>query len=223
MARYQGILKERAKLSFVSSRRIATTPYQTFLYQEGMDDMRMAIGELETEIAAAIFPDISSLARQHLELTVTKTLQTGKKKAMELPEPPKTPRQVRTILYRMYRGGSFYPLTFPREVELEFFRVLAGLISAEGMRGPEIANQARKLVLRSDLDLRAEILQGMRNSEHLVELGPVRWSWRRNSVVRRNAFTRPELEQQARKVASILDKAIALRQVVSSQTRVSGR
>jgi hypothetical protein len=216
---YTEILDERAKISYFASRRSRTTTYQTLLYQARLDDLRMLLEELESEIALALCADLDGLVDLHLDGAITAHLSRSAKKKVELPDPPTTAREIRSILYRMYRGGSFHPLVFPREVETEFFRVLARSVDLEGMRGKEIAQRARKLVLRHRIDLRETIRQGMEASESLRSLGFVRWSWRRGRVVRRVAYAPASLYDEALRLAGILERAIARRHLVTGHAR----
>jgi len=216
--KYRDILKRRAKLSFVGSRRTSTTPYQTIVYQEGLDDLRIAIGELESEIAKSLYVHIEDLVEDLLDITIHRTLAGSRRKRVPLPSSPKTPKEIRAILYRMYRGGTFYPLVFAREVEMEFYSVLGQMVSHHGMRGKEVSAKTRKHAIRFGLDLRNSIFEGLRKSNYLVEIGPVRWSWRRGHTVRRLAFAPAELREEAEKVATILDAAVAKRTMASGRT-----
>ena len=216
--RYRDVLKKRAKLSFVGSRRATTTPYQTILFQEGLDDLRIAIRDLESEIAADLCANMQDLLGDLLDVSVGCTLARSLKKRSALPASPESPRDVRTILYRMYRGGTFYPLIFPREVEMEFYRVLGQVVSLQGMRGREVSSQARKLAIRQGLDLREMIFHGLEARDHLVKIGPVSWSWRRGNRVRRLAFAPAKLREEAERVSGILNKAVARRNLASGRT-----
>jgi hypothetical protein len=216
--RYRDILKKRAKLSFVGSRRATTTPYQTIVYQEGLDDLRIAIGELESEIASSLYVNLKDLVDDLLDISVRRTLSSSRKKMVPLPSPPDTPKKVRAILYRMYRGGTFYPLVFTREVESEFYKVLGQMVSLQGMRGREVASQTRKHAVRLGLDLREIIFEGLQARDYMVEIGPVRWSWRRGKTVRRLAFSPLELREEAIRVADVLNTAVAKRNMASGRT-----
>ena len=221
--RYRAILKERAKLTFVGMRRASTTPYQTFLYQEGIDDLRISITNLESEIAEALLTNIEALVSDFLPAAVSGALEAGRKKAKEISLKPKSAREVRTILYRMYRGGSFYPLLFAREVEIELYKALAASISTQGMRGKEIAGATRRLIIRHRVGIREMIREGLEGCRGIAPMGTVRWSWRRGSVVRRLVFAPAGLEDEASRVIGALDKAVALRSMVSGRTRVEVR
>lgn len=221
--RYRSILKERAKLTFVARRRSTTTPYQTFLFQEGIDDLRIAISNLESEIAEALLGNLDALVKDFLPAAISHALEAGRRKRVELPSNPRSPREIRTILYRMYRGGSFHPLLFAREVEMEFYRALGTSISDEGMRGKETASIARRLVIRHRTGIREMIREGLEEHPSMVSMGAVRWSWRRGSVVRRLVYAPEDLQGEASKVISILNKAVARRSLVSGRTRVVRR
>ena len=216
---YTSIFNERAKLSYVASRRIPTTPYHTFLYQKKLDDLKILMEELESEISKTLYSNLEELVDELLSLAVTKHLERSKSKRPELPDVPVTEREIRTILYRMYRGGSFYPLVFTRDVESEFFRVLARKTSAQGMRGKEIADRTRKFVLRLRYDLKETIHKALEDSELLEPIGFVRWTWRRGKVVRRAAYAPADLQGESRRVAGILERAIRRRQVVTRRIR----
>jgi hypothetical protein len=118
----------------------------------------------------------------------------------------------------MYRGGTFYPLIFAREVEMEFYRVLGRMVSRQGMRGREVSSQTRKMAIRSRLELGKIIYQRLQTRDSLVQVGPVRWSWRRGQTVRRLAFAPAELRDEAMKVAKSLDAAVARRGLASGRS-----
>ena len=217
-SRYREILRKRAKLSFVGSRRTATTPYQTLVYQEGLDDLRIAIAELESRIAEDLHSHMEELLDDLLDGSVRGTLARSRKRMVTVPASPRTPKEVRAVLYRMYRGGTFYPLIFAREVEMEFYRVLGRMISRHGMRGREVSSQTRKMAIRSGLDLGKMIYQRLQTREVLVQVGPVRWSWRRGHTVRRLAFAPTELRDEAMKVAKSLNAAVARRSLASGRS-----
>jgi hypothetical protein len=221
--KYRSILKERAKLTFVARRRSTTTPYQTFLFQEGIDNLQIAISNLESEIAEALLGNLEALVKALLPSAISHSLEAGGTRRVELPSNPRSPREIRTILYRMYRGGSFHPLLFAREVEMEFYRSLGASISEEGMRGKEIANIARRLVIRHRTDIRELIREGLEEHPGLVSMGAVRWSWRRGSVVRRLVYAPQDMKEEASRVISILNRAVARRSLVSGRTRVVRR
>ncbi len=217
---YRSILKERAKLTFVARRRAATTPYQTFLFQKGIDDLRIAISSIESKIAEALLANLQALVEDFLSSAISSALEGGRRKRAELPRDPKSSKDIRTILYRMYRGGSFHPLLFAREVEMEFYRALAASISDEGMRGKEIANTARRLIIRYRVGIREMIRDGLDKNPDLISMGTVRWSWRRGSVVRRLVYAPKDMQEEASRVINILNRAVARRSLVSGRTRV---
>lgn len=219
-AEHDRILKERARLSYVALRRSATTQYQTFLYQSTLDDLRIKMEELESSIAEALYANLESMVDDCLEQSVVRHLARSREAMTELPGNPPSKKDVRTVLYRMYRGGPFYPIVFPRDVANEFYRALSSRIDREGMRGREIAAQVRRLVLRLRYDLDRAVQMRLEASEYLEPLGYVRWTWRRGKVVRRLAYAPVDMVQEATRVSGTLDAAIRASKPLSRARRV---
>ena len=107
---------------------------------------------------------------------------------------------------------------FGREVEMEFYRILAQVVSQQGMRGREVASQTRKLAIRMGLDLREMTYLGLETKDYLSRIGPVSWSWRRGHTVRRLAFAPAELMEEAQKVVDVLNTAVAKRILATGRT-----
>jgi len=215
-AEYRRICDDKAKLAHVASRRVATTAYETLLFQERMDDLRVQMEEMESEIAGALFLSLDELVEDQLDLSIDLCLARSRAKRIELPDHPATDSEIRSILYRMYRGGSFYPLIFIRDLESAFFRGLGQRISARGMRGREIAARTRILVLRRRFDLWECFHRRLENNDRVEFVGNVRWIWRRGRIVRRPAYAPRDRVEDASRVAAILDRAIRRRRTAST-------
>ncbi len=192
----------------MAQRRSATTQYETFLYQSRLDDLRIRLEELECSVAEALYANLDAMVDDCLEQSVMRHLARSRELAFDLPGNPISRKEARTVLYRMYRGGPFHPLVFPRDVANEFYRALSSRIDREGMRGDEIAAQVRRLVLRLRYDLDRAVQIRLEASEYLEPLGYVRWTWRRGKVVRRLAYAPKGLVDEATKVSNALDAAI---------------
>lgn len=222
-AEHNRILKERARLSYVALRRSSTTPYQTFLYQSTLDDLRIKMEELECSIAEALYANMEAMVDECLEQSVLRHLARSRETMVEIPPNPLSKKEARMLLYRMYRGGSFHPLVFPRDVANEFYRALSSRIDREGMRGKEIAAQVRRLVLRLRYDLDRSIQMRLEASEYLEPLGYVRWTWRRGKVVRRLAYAPKDMVKDATRVSITLDAAIRASKALSRPRRAGAR
>ncbi len=214
------ILKERARLSYVAMRRSSTTPYQTFLYQSTLDDLRIKMEELECSIAEALYANLEVMVDDCLEQSVLRHLARSRETTVDLSGNPLSKKEARTLLYRMYRGAPFFPLVFPRDVGNEFYRALSSRIDREGMRGREIAAQVRRLVLRLRYDLDRAVQMRLEASEYLEPMGYVRWTWRRGKVVRRLAYAPKDMVQEATRVGNALDAAIRASRALSRPRRI---
>lgn len=213
---YRKICDDRAKLAHIASRRVATTPYELLRFQQRMDDLRIELEEMEFQIADALYLSLDDLVEDQLDLSIDLCLERSRAKQIQLPDHPATDSEVRSILYRMYRGGSFYPLIFIRDLESAFFRGLGQRITARGMRGREIAGRTRILVLRRRFDLWESFHRRLENNDRVHFIGEIRWIWRRGRIVRRPAYAPRDHVKDARRVAAILDRAIRRRRAASA-------
>ncbi len=207
-ARYSEVLNERARLAYKAARTSPTASYASFRLQSRLDDLTVKLELLESEIAQVLYSNMDDLIQDGLAQAVSDHLARSRTKMVGLRGNPADGSDVRSILYRMHRGGTFYPLVFPREIGMEIFRTMARRIDEEGMRGNEIAARTRKLVLRTRFRLREAVCQGLDSVSDLEQLGEIRWSWRRGKIVRRRAYAPKGMLEQARAVVAMTDSAI---------------
>ncbi len=204
--RYHEILDKRARLVHLL-KRIASHSLR-ITYQQRIDDLTIEMEELEGKIACAICSAMDQMVQAYLPAAISHYLSRSKARAVPLPEGPLSRDHVRRILYRMHSGGSFYPLLFVRDLELQVYRVLGDAISTNGMRGKEIAGRTRRLAIRNRINLRRTILNTLDEMDGVESLGYVPWVWRRDSVSKRRAFVTSPLVQQAREVTAVLQEAV---------------
>lgn len=215
---YEGIEDEYARTSYIASRKTNGSRYQCIRYQEELDDLKIRLEELETEVSGALFERLDELLEERMPDAVDAYLESSRRDGTKI-EPPETRREVRSILYRMYRGGSFYPLIYPRDMALQFYRCLAEAISGRDMRGGEIAAKLRKMVIRSGYPINERVDAILRETPGIDYLGTTAWSWRRNKVVKRPSYYPHNRRRQALRIADILRSAIEHRHLVG-RTRV---
>ncbi len=209
--RYRQILDKRARLTHLL-KRLASQSVR-ISYQERIDDLSIEMEELEGRIACAICSVLDQLVEAYLPAAISHYLARSRARGIRLPRRPLSREQIRRILYRMHSGGSFYPLLFVRDLELELYRVIGEDIASSGMRGREIAGRARRMAIRNRINLRRTILDALNNQDGVEAVGYVPWVWRRDSVSRRAAFAPSRLLDQAREVAAVLEEAVERRRL----------
>ncbi len=215
---YIAIENKCARLSFEAARRRKTSQYQRIQHEARLDDARFELEELETRISQSLFSRIHELLEENLNPALLSYLRSSKKRKPNLSSDPKR-KKTRKILYRMYRGGSFYPLIFPRDIAHEFFLALAKLIERQGMRGKEIAAKTRKIALRSGYDIAKDVDGILSSTKGIKSMGKIKWSWRRNRIRRRPAYCLEDSENEARRILDIMQKALERRSIPSKSRR----